>query len=509
MSAYKLFKLIGTLHPEELGEIGRYLDSSVFNTNPRCSQLFQQLCKFHPTMNSGKLTKERLFAKVFGKSPYDDGKMRKLMTQLSQLVERYLVIKMLDKSEDVHKQLLIKSLGERNDYELFRAAAENRIMELERQQQRGKDYFREKHLLNEMLYYHPETEKLTKGNDYLRRAVLSFEQYFTLLSLENAADIMVVNRIVDTEIQMKYLDSINQVSLEADFANESAIQFFHTLINLNSKEQEEGLENIRNLTFKAHNLLSSAEKSHAINAMRNYAMPIANRGSLLHSKFVFDLFKLEIQNGFLASGSKRINSATFMNIVSVGLVVKEMAWTNEFILNYSKLIQEDEMEITLNFCKGLWYYHQGMITNDVECFNSAVNLLTLVPGRSGAKFELRIRPTLLRVYYELLRRQKETLEHVLQHVRNFERHLTFKDVYSKDIQLTYKNFIKHYRTLAKFSDKVTNPVSDEPKLKKFMDTLGTAQDVVLKRWLLEKAEELLAQLSPNSSRPGVSSDYPL
>src|SRR5262245_35440281 len=137
MQSYRLFKLMQVLRPEELSDVQRFLGSPYFNTNERCTRLFQQLSKHHPSLDSPKLTKERLFAKVFDKMPYDDGKMRKTMTYLTQLIERYLAQQMLEKSEDTQAHLFIRSLGERSNYSLFKDAAERRISELEARPLRG------------------------------------------------------------------------------------------------------------------------------------------------------------------------------------------------------------------------------------------------------------------------------------------------------------------------------------------------------------------------------------
>ena len=485
--------MVEVLKTEELGEVKKYLESTFFNTNRRCVQLYEQLCKFHPNMEGDKLTKERLYAKVFGKVPYDDGKMRKLMTQLSQLIERYLVIKQLDKSEDVTAKLLIKSLGDRNDYELFKTAAEGRINFLEKQPLRGKDYYRETHLLNEMLYYHPETEKLTKGNDYLRRAVQSFEQYFTLLSLQNAADIMVRNRLVGTEIPIQYLEAINTVAIEAGFTGEVTIKFSYQLLQLYLGLEAVDLEALKSLAFLAFGKMSKYEQSFAISSLRNYATPKLNVGSLPHAKFVFELFKFEIQNELLILGQNYLNSATYMNIVTTGLLVNEIEWVRQFIKDYSLLLSPDERDVATNICSGFWHYSNGILNDDLGEFYTSLQSYNLVPTRIGVKYELRVRPAILRSHFEIFKRGKEPIDELLQHVRNFERHIIANDFYAEPTKKQYLIFLKYFKKLSKL---YVNPNLKPAIVNQYLILLESEQSIIFKRWLKENGKELLNQSKP-------------
>lgn len=487
MSAHKVFQMVRVLKTEELGEVKKYLESTFFNTNKRCVQLYEQLCKFHPNMEGDKLTKERLYVKVFGKASYDDGKMRKLMTQLSQLIERYLVIKQLDRTEDVTAKLLIKSLGDRNDYELFKTAAEGRINFLEKQPLRGKDYYRETHLLNEMLYYHPETEKLTKGNDYLRRAVQSFEQYFTLLSLQNAADIMVRNRLVGTEIPIQYLEAINTVAIEAGFTDEVTIKFSYQLLQLYLGLEAVDLEALKSLAFLAFGKMSKYEQSFAINSLRNYVAPKLNAGSIEHARFAFDLFRFEIDNNLLIFGENYLNSATYMNIVTIGLLVEELDWVRVFMDAFETFLPPDEKEITNNVCNGLWHHHKGVKTNDLNEFYTALSCYNMVPTRIGLKYDLRVRPAIMRAHFEIFERGKESLDDIMQHARNFERHLNHSGLYSELTKKQYLKFNLYFKKLARLKDKKN---TSEVSLDKFLTSLNSEDDIRLKQWLFEKCMAL-------------------
>ncbi len=132
MLDYKLIKLMQVLTSKELLELEKQLAVPFYHANEDVLKLFAKLCKYHPSFDHPKLSKAQLYAKVYGKAPYHDGKMRKLMTQLTQLIEQYLVSKELDASEDVKAKLLARSLAGRQNYDLFLDVVDARLKELEK-----------------------------------------------------------------------------------------------------------------------------------------------------------------------------------------------------------------------------------------------------------------------------------------------------------------------------------------------------------------------------------------
>lgn len=486
MSDTKLFKLVQVLLPSELMDIERYLAVPFINTNSDVVTLFSKLRKFHPGMDSPELTKERLYRKLFGKQPYNDGKMRKLMTQLTQLIEQYLIQIELKKSEELRTKLLARSLGERSNYGLFFEVVESRLKKLEKQAGRGRDYFRESFELSESLYYHPESDKLNKRSEYLNRAIGDFERYFTLVMLQNEADNVVRTRLVKGNDLSFYKVRTKEAAKLPAFASYNAIQFFHKLVTALEDRAAEDLDQLKESAFKAFGQLNRFEQDFAINLLRNYAVPMVNRGSLPHRRFVFDMYKIELERGLMVN---TISAVTFMNIVSMGLLEGEFDWVEHFIINFSHCLPDDESEMTLNFCKGIWHYQQGLESNELMHFYDAVQFINLIPIRTGAKYEVRVRPTLLRIHFEIFKRGEETLDELLNRARNFERHLNGSEDYAEPVRNTYLNFLRFFKSLARL---VSNPNLNNNLVVAFLEKLDLlSHDIALKIWLQKKAEELI------------------
>ncbi len=488
MQDYKLIKLIQVLTSKELTGLERYLTTPLINTNAEVSKLFTQLCKYHPAFDYPKLSKEWLYTKLYGKAPYDDGKMRKLMTQLTQLIEQFLVSKELDASEDVKAKLLARSLAGRQNYDLFLDVVNARLKELEKCVERGRDYFREGFELSELLFYHPESERSSKRNDYFSKTISDLERYFTLVMLQNEANNIVRTRIVRENNHRVYTNTALEVSKLEGFASIPTIHFFHHIVELLKNQVEEDLGQIRESSLETFHLLSRFEQDLAINLLRNYAVPMSNKGSLPHRQFMFDLYKIELEKGLL---SNKISSSAFMNISAIGLAVGELEWTHQFINDCSRFLPDDEKQQALNYCKGLWFYHKGLRDNKIDDFYSAIKCFNMIPARMGPNYEARVRPATIRVHFEIFERRKATLDEVLNQVRNFERHLLGSTEYAAKIRDSHLLFLKYFKNLARI---YANSEYTEVSFENFINALNNStEDITYKPWLMEKAKELAAK----------------
>ncbi|MBI1226943.1 MAG: hypothetical protein GC192_17055 [Bacteroidetes bacterium] len=486
MLEFKVIRLIQALLSKELSTVERYLFSPNVSSNDECARLFIQICKFHPNFDNPKLTKERLFAKLFGKQPYNDGKMRKLMTQLTQAIEQYLMETELKKSEELQTKLLAKALSGRDSYKLFSEVVQSRLKVLDKGMDRGRNYFRESFELSDMLYFHPGSVKLTKKDEYLSRAIDDFERYFTLVMLQNEADTIVGTRMVSSiGTGAHYVDEVLKNAGLPLFSRNKAIRLFHQLVTLLKGKEVENLEELKATSFETFLQLSQFEMDLAINLLRNFAIPYANKGNMEYARFVFDLYKFELERGFFAN---TISVGAFINIVTLALAIDEIAWVKHFIENYSIFLPTNEKDNASRYCWGIWHYQRGVLSDDIEEYYNALQYFNLIPTKSGVNYEIRIRSAFLRVQFELLEKGREQLDDIFNQTRNFERHLRGNNQYALQIRDGYLNFLKYYKSLVRMYE---NKMISEKSLNSLIMKLDNEdENVYFKPWLIGKAKGL-------------------
>jgi hypothetical protein len=482
----KLFKLMQVLSAKELLVVEKYLASPFLNPYADVTKLFVQICKYYPSFESPKLAKDRLHHVLYGDKAYNDNKMRKLMAQLSRLIEQYLVQRELKNSDELQAKLLAKALGDSSSYGLFLETIEARLKKLDKSDDRGRNYFREGYELCELVFFHPESDKLSNRNDYLHRAIGDFERYFTLVTLQNQADNIVRSRLVRGQEIGQYIERAKFLADKPAFEAFNSIRLFRQIVSLLEGQNVDDLERLKSYAFETFNQLSRFEQDFAINLLRNFAIPTANQGSLEYMRFIFELYKFEIERGFFAN---TINSGTFMNITSLSLAIGELDWAVYFVDKFNQLLPNNEKETTFGYCMGLVFYHKGLLSNQLEDYYKALQHINLIPLRSGAKYDLRVRPTLLRINFEIFRKGKETLDELLSQVKNFERHLTNSGVYSEPVQEFYLNFLRYFKSLARLASRpdIKN-VSIVNYLKKLDEDEAS---FAYRNWLIEKGKGLV------------------
>ena len=121
-----------SLTREEFLRFGKFLRSPFFNYTTSLVHFYKALKRHHPNFNSPRLKIEKLWARAFPEKKFDAQKFRQLCSDLTRLVEKYLVQLEMERSVVKSNQMLLQSLGRRNAYSLFEKEAKKQIGNLEK-----------------------------------------------------------------------------------------------------------------------------------------------------------------------------------------------------------------------------------------------------------------------------------------------------------------------------------------------------------------------------------------
>lgn len=87
-----LADVLRSFSKEEMKRFIKFADSPYFNTSLATSKLLKEIGKFHPGFEDKGASKEILFEKVYDSRKYSDTLMRKLISNLLHLSEKFLII---------------------------------------------------------------------------------------------------------------------------------------------------------------------------------------------------------------------------------------------------------------------------------------------------------------------------------------------------------------------------------------------------------------------------------
>lgn len=483
MARNKLTRLLSVLHGPEHQELSKFLAASLQAPNHECCLLYKLLLK-QPQDGDFKTLKPLLFKKIYKGADYDDTKMRKLMTRLTRLIERFLVLKELDRSPDLATHLLARSLETRNDFGLFCDYVHERIETLDLQPYRGTKYFKEMSELYHLVFLHQESAKLGKTNEYFQQYVSNFDLYYIVATLQNGTDTLIRKRLNQDVPTLWLIEGVEQAGSNQEVNRQPAVKLFHELYRLHAALGESvDLEALKDTVNQGLPILEEYGQRMALKTAIGYGIRWSNVGSAPHRRFVFEMYKTGIEMGLLVHGENGIASSLFLNILTAALAEGETDWARRFLMANGRLIQEDERENTCHYGEALCSYYEGVAAKDVDKLERAMTETMRVPLRLGLNMDLRVRLLQVRILFELFELGKEELEDLLTHVRNFIRYLKASQQFSGEFLQTYLDSLALVKKLAKL---IGNPNSSKEDYQALQQSLVSGNPILLKNWLLEK-----------------------
>ena len=89
----KFIDLLATFTHDEIKEFERFIDSPFFNRDKTISHSYKFFKKFYPEFNNSKFTKENFFKSLYPGKPYNDSRVRNILSDLLKHGQDYITIK--------------------------------------------------------------------------------------------------------------------------------------------------------------------------------------------------------------------------------------------------------------------------------------------------------------------------------------------------------------------------------------------------------------------------------
>ena len=158
MKGGKLFQLLLNLKPEEWKGLKKMVVSPVYNTNKTVGILLAELEKQKPDFDPSQKGKELLFKKIWPGKTFNNYKIHRLYTQLTQLVEEYFLLVDQRQHSVERKRRLMTIYSKRNLLPFFEKEAKDLTKELNAFPFRDLEYYRDQIALYEAIYFRPSLD---------------------------------------------------------------------------------------------------------------------------------------------------------------------------------------------------------------------------------------------------------------------------------------------------------------------------------------------------------------
>lgn len=475
MNSTKLIKLLQTLDPTEFRRLHQFLQSPYYNYNQHLIKLYQLLRKYYPDFTAPRLTKERVFQKLFPEDTFDINKMRKLMSALTQLVEEYLISLHLKKDHYQRDRMLTAIYRQRNLAALYQKNTRDLIRDLEQSPYRNRDYYLALAQLNEELFFHPDTDKQQTGKPPLDQAMAHLDAYYLLSKLQLGAEMKTRENILAETYDIRLLEASVRLSREYFVDKNPLYRMYLRILDLHGDHTDGKIfSEVLVLFRQVMPNIARSERQNILQHLLNHCIRLINQGQSEYKQTLFELYQLGIEYDLIVENDY-ISDITFSNIVATGASLKAFDWVKIFMDQNAAYLKTELREDTKALCLALWYFNQ-------EQYDRTVHSL-LGHHFSDILNHLKSRCLLLRTHFEQFLRDETYYDMLVNEADAFDKFIRRHKKIAADKRKAYLNFIKLTKSLALNKD-------DKEEVAKLQQLLNRQSLVTYREWLMQKMELL-------------------
>lgn len=459
-----LYQLLEKLSKSELREVKKMVRSPFITHRTDLEALFNILAA---CCYQGKPLppKEELFRQAFRSIPYDDAKMRNMMSDLHAIVEKYLMWLAWQNDEIQSHIYLAKLYRQRSLLKHFNTV----VKKIETLQQhfpyRNADYFQK------ILNFQLETSQLQAVDQ--RSGLLNLQEIgdtmdtlYLAQKLRHACSQLSHRAVYQTEYAFGLLPQwIHALDNSAYLAIPSIALYYYCYRFQTTENSEHYFRKFREQLAVHYAQFPQEELKDLYRAAINYCIRKLNEGSLVFTREGWELYQEGLLAGFFIENS-HLSRFTFDNIVGFGLRLEEFNRVQTFIDNYQIYLSADYQESTVHFNLARLEYGRKQ-------YDKALALLQKANPKDLVN-QLITKTLQLKIYYEI--DEISLLESHLDSFRSFIRRREVSDYHRENFQ----NVITFTRKLIAL---IPNDSAERLKLKTAIE-----QERILSErdWLLSK-----------------------
>lgn len=480
----KLIKLLKALNSVELNEIGRFLNTTVFNRDKASTSLFGYLKKIHPDFPKELMEKKQLFFAAFpDKINFEQRTINDKISDLSLLIEKYLVWKEIQQQPVDAGVILAKALKRKNQDALFFSQLDKTKRLLEKNPYRDLWYYQQHFAIAYQEYFHPTSDKFKRVEPRLKLEETSqyLDTFFVLSKLRLIGESKTRSIILkEKDVFLFQKEVIAHINLLKQGKDNPLLKIYLGILTLYENNDNRLFDELTQ-QFLQHYKLCTPESLAAI------ATFLINYSAL---RVIEGIPEFKIKSYHLYSKMLKINALDsegflpiyhFKNICILGAELGFIKETEKFIKKWKDKLPETQQEATVRISEA----HLKFCNQQYTLASNLLSKFQAVSDYTDYGDELRYRSLKLRCFYELY-----TTQHTDQ-VRSFcVAYINFLDrnkrIGSDSVQ-SNKSFIKVSRKL--FRLKVKEKISDKD-LKNLETEVLQAKRIICKDWLLKKINEL-------------------
>lgn len=441
MQDSKLIKILRTLSKEEFKYLGWFVRSNFFNTDKNLVKFYDFLKKHHPDFVSARLEKRTAFQVLFPSTQYSDGKMRNLISKMTNLSNEYLISLELKNNGEKKQQMLVDVYASRNvDYNEYKKKSHELIGLLEKRLSQHPEDTWQLFRLHNNFYFYSKTPKSVDTVNYLLKAKKNIELTYVIFLLKILCELKARELIFHENHEAKTIDPYLLQKITSIAASPLAQVYskIYEMQHSGTIESYQAAKESFNFHLKA---IDNREVKPIFQLLLNFAIFNHNKGEPHYSEEVFHLYKIGIDTRIWFEDGI-ISDTAFFSIASQGASTGEFEWTELFIKKYKKHLRSELKDQTISISWGYWYFFRADHSKSLDVLQGV--------AFSNTTYKIASRLLLVRSYFELYLKDDSYYDLTNYSIESFEKFLKRSKNISKSRSEIIQNFLRELKKLVKF-----------------------------------------------------------
>ncbi len=484
MQQSRLIKLLSTLSSAEMRRFEEFLRSPYFNKSDKIIRLFEQIRPYYPDFQDQALKAARLGKTLLGLGADQLQPFHDLSSQMTRLLEQFLVQEQLKNDERESTYLLCESLLVSSRQWYFdkiwsratkanpsdQAQLEDGLMKFRYWELGLRQAQMEKRRLGEGVL----DQRLSQTHDHL-------DQFFLSRKLQLSCENLNRSRIINTSYVPDLLEEISVfLNKQTDKTEKDPmILLYASVFRLLKDDTDEAFDMLLGRLSQFEQKLDKATGLALYSYAQNYCIRQINRGRSEFLQRLFELYQRLLDNRLILEEDGQVAHWNYKNITTVALRLKNFQWVTSFLEEYKHYLEEDLRE-------SVYHYNLAAAKYEQKHYNEALRLLQQT-NFTDIYYDLSARSMILKIYYEL-----EEEDGLFYAIQAFDVFLRRNKSISKDHQIIYKNLLRYIKKINRLRSKIVSiPEREQVKrVGKLQADLKAEESVANQSWLLAKLGEL-------------------
>jgi hypothetical protein len=469
--------IIKTFSEAELRDFDKFVNSPYFNTSPTVTNIFNAVKECYPHFDEKLLQKNIIFKIIHPEKRYNDVLMRKYISNLNKLAEKFIIIN----NYRFPEHSLLKGLLRKKLYRAFLQRL-NKIEKNTLPDIIDDDHFVSGGLLKgEMLnYYNMEGKEFEYEKEKVNILEIDSLYFFYRLaqvnyrrqSFASENDYNVTDYLLLGIDIRKLYDKIES----SDIKNKPVLKFLLSLPLLQQTRDENLYSDIKKFSFSYISKYSAKTLFIGFLYIHDFISYKIEQGCYEYYTERYRVYKFEERFHYTEETKDKISFAVLRNYFNAALKNNDIRWA-EYLVEKYKEVFEQKGEVWLkNFLNAFILFHKKEYT---QALASIAEFNINEQSAGDFAFTRDMRTLFLQIYFEL-----GYINEAFYSIDSFSHYLKNNKKINQKNRTYFGNFVKYYKELLTMVSKEN--YSNLGKLKKNI----AANKIIRKSWLLEKISEI-------------------